>query len=108
MADIGLISDEYAVYDGTTDTNNCTTLDHVTWSYSAGMLLQAAAVMWNVTNGTTQEMWKTRAEGLWNTSSATFFKDEIMYEVECEPTDICDQDEERYETIDHWMMHFLY
>lgn len=98
MASIGLISDGYAVYDGSDDTENCTSLDHDVWSYSAGMLLQAAAVMWNKTNGTTQEMWYDRVEGLWNTSATTFFKDSVLYEVECEPTGICDTDQKRYHT----------
>lgn len=45
---VGLISDEYFVYDGTDDTLNCTELNHIQWSYNAGVFLYGAATMWNI------------------------------------------------------------
>lgn len=44
---VGLLSDEYFVYDGTDDTLNCTELNHIQWSYNAGVFLYGAATMWN-------------------------------------------------------------
>lgn len=44
---VGLIGDAYEVYDGTTDTDNCTSLDHVQWTYNAGVYLFGAAMMYN-------------------------------------------------------------
>lgn len=90
---VGLISAEYDVYDGTTPSENCTSLDHIQWTYSAGMALNAAATMWNKTQSQT---WRDRAEGLWNRSAEIFFKDGVMYEVACEPQNNCDTDQLRY------------
>lgn len=45
---VGLISDEYFVYDGSDDTLNCTELNHIQWSYNAGVFLYGAATMWNI------------------------------------------------------------
>lgn len=45
--DIGLVADSYMIYDGTADTDNCTNMNHVQWSYNAGVFLYGAATMWN-------------------------------------------------------------
>lgn len=44
---VGLIDENYKVYDGSDDTLNCTELDRVQWTYNAGVFLYGAAVMWN-------------------------------------------------------------
>lgn len=44
---IGLISPSYQVYDGSDDTINCTQINHIQWTYNAGILLHGSAVMWN-------------------------------------------------------------
>lgn len=44
---IGLISDTYEVYDGTSDTDNCTTIDHLQFTYNQGIYLFGAAMMYN-------------------------------------------------------------
>ena len=41
--EVGLISDSYQFFDGTDDTLDCTRLDHVQWSYNAGVFLLGAA-----------------------------------------------------------------
>lgn len=46
MEDVGLIGDDYSVYDGTSDTNNCTEIDHGQWTYNQGIYLFGAAMMW--------------------------------------------------------------
>lgn len=70
MADIGLIggNKQYSVFDGTDENNNCTSIDHIQWSYSAGMTLNTAAVMWNATGN---DIWQTRAQGVWDASSVS-------------------------------------
>lgn len=71
MAGVGLISahDEgpgYGVYDGTYVGGNCSSIaSWIQWTYSPGMLLQAAAVMWNVTQ---DPKWEDRANGIWQAS----------------------------------------
>jgi len=46
--DIGLISDSYQVFDGTSDTENCTSIDRIQFSYNQGIYLFGAAVMYEV------------------------------------------------------------
>lgn len=46
--DIGLVSPTYQVFDGTDDTENCTSLNHDQWTYNAGVFLYGAAMMWNM------------------------------------------------------------
>jgi mannan endo-1,6-alpha-mannosidase len=47
VRDVGLISSTYEVYDGTQNTDNCTTKDHTKWTYNAGIYLLGSAVMYN-------------------------------------------------------------
>ncbi len=44
---IGLMSDTYQVYDGTSDTENCSSIDHVQFTYNQGIYLFGAAIMYN-------------------------------------------------------------
>ena len=44
---IGLINENYQVFDGTNDVKNCTGLNPVQWSYNTGVFLLGAANMWN-------------------------------------------------------------
>lgn len=43
---IGLIGTEGNIYDGSSDELNCTELDHMQWSYNAGIFLHGAANMY--------------------------------------------------------------
>jgi mannan endo-1,6-alpha-mannosidase len=45
LENIGLISDDYKVYDGTSDTSNCSTIDHLQFSYNQGIFVFGAAIM---------------------------------------------------------------
>jgi mannan endo-1,6-alpha-mannosidase len=45
---VDMVSDEFSVYDGTDDLKGCTDMNHIQWSYNAGVYLYGAAVMWNV------------------------------------------------------------
>lgn len=44
---VGLMDDQYQVYDGTDDTQNCSSVNHVQYTYAAGVFLHGAATMWN-------------------------------------------------------------
>jgi mannan endo-1,6-alpha-mannosidase len=44
---IGLMSDTYQVYDGTSDTENCSSIDHLQFTYNQGIYLFGAAIMYN-------------------------------------------------------------
>lgn len=47
VEEIGIVSDQYQVWDGTDDTENCTSMNHQQWTYNAGVFLYGAAMMWN-------------------------------------------------------------
>jgi len=51
---VGLIDDKYNVYDGTSAAigENCTSVDHLQWSYNVGVFLIGAAYMWNIVSWT--------------------------------------------------------
>lgn len=74
MVDVKLISFEgispgFSVFDGTFVDVNCSHVgEFIQWTYSAGMLLNSAAVLYNVTNDPT---WEERLYGLWNASNVS-------------------------------------
>ncbi|KAE8450502.1 hypothetical protein EG329_006232 [Mollisiaceae sp. DMI_Dod_QoI] len=93
--DIGLITPDFHVYDGTDDTKNCTTQDQIIWTYNAGIYLYGAAILYNYTNGSA--IWQQRTEGFLN-ATANFFSPydnatNIMYEPPCETVNTCDNDQ---------------
>ncbi|MAD86980.1 MAG: hypothetical protein CL912_28825 [Deltaproteobacteria bacterium] len=47
MNDIGLINEKFEVFDGTQNTDNCTSKDHNKWTYNTGIFLMGAATMYN-------------------------------------------------------------
>lgn len=83
----GLISDDFAVFDGTNDNTNCAQVaDETEWSYNVGVFLHGAATMYDYTKG--DDKWKKSTAGLLNHASV-FFKPfnnatDIMYERACE------------------------
>ena len=98
MVEIDLISPSFQVFDGTDVTINCTQLDHIQWSYNGGVLLLAAATMWNQvsymrrhkeykgdlltdgqTTGDTQSKWGARVSGLLKENMVFFDNGTIMY-----------------------------
>ena len=48
VTEIGLVSSQYMVYDGSDDKLNCSQLDHQQWTYNAGVYLHGAANMYNL------------------------------------------------------------
>jgi hypothetical protein len=70
MTTVGLISDDYLVYDGTGEQQNCTELDHTQWSYNPAVLIYGTSMLANHTN---DAIWKTRTEGLLASIESTFF-----------------------------------
>ncbi|GAM82862.1 hypothetical protein ANO11243_008480 [Dothideomycetidae sp. 11243] len=101
--DIGLISDQYDIFDGTDDTLNCTQLNHIQWTYNSGVFTYGASIMWNITS---DPVWQQRATSLWNASSVFFTgtNDQVMYEVACEPGNNCDTDQLSFKAyLARWM-----
>lgn len=114
---VGLLSDQYYIYDGSDDTLNCTELDHIQWTYNAGVFLLGAATMWNVVRvkhpvfflppsvvvrlsnfqQTGSDVWKQRTQSIWTACNVFFTGTDknIMYEVACEPGNNCNVDQLR-------------
>ncbi|PQE27826.1 glycoside hydrolase family 76 protein [Rutstroemia sp. NJR-2017a WRK4] len=93
-SEIGLIDSNFAVYDGTDDTKNCSEVNHITWSYNNAIFLYGSAVMYNYTTTST---WKSRTEGFLS-ASANFFSPfsnttNVMYEQACEKVNTCNNDQ---------------
>jgi len=80
---IGLISDDWRVYDGTDSNGNCTIINKQQFSYNAAVFLYGAATMYNHTNGSA--IWKERVDGLLKATIDVFFPNGIANEVACEP-----------------------
>ena len=91
---VGLINN-YAVFDGTDDTMNCSKQDQILWTYNAGIYLYGSAVLYNYTNGSS--LWAERTQGFLE-AAASFFSPydnstNIMYEEACETVNTCDNDQ---------------
>ncbi|OBT61852.1 hypothetical protein VE03_08825 [Pseudogymnoascus sp. 23342-1-I1] len=100
----GLIDSEYNIYDGTDDLTNCTTINHVQYSYNAGVWLLGAATMYNLT-GT--DVWKARVQGLLDRSITVFSDNATGVIVEsCELTSpaSCNTDQKSFKAyLTRWM-----
>ena len=121
VARVGLMSPQYQFYDGTDDTLNCSAINHIQWTYNAGVFLLGAANMYNYvslipptendsvlialqTNGSA--IWKERVEGIL-TATDVFFSPQVpnvMYEVACEGNGKCDVDQRSFKAyLSRWM-----
>ncbi|KAM3084111.1 hypothetical protein ACMFMG_001783 [Clarireedia jacksonii] len=89
---VGLMSADYDIYDGTQNTDNCTSKDHNRWSYNAGIYLLGSAVMYNYTNGS--KIWEQRVSGILN-ASTDFFVNGVMVEA-CESGGTCNTDQRSF------------
>ncbi|KAI0533652.1 glycosyl hydrolase family 76-domain-containing protein [Xylaria digitata] len=103
---VGIVSEDYHVYDGTSDDNgaNCTELDHNEWSYNIASYLHGAAHMFNFTDS---PEWEKHVHGFVDTAAATFFKPAktgIMFEQKCEPSKTCTTDQTSFKaSLARWM-----
>lgn len=83
----GLISNDFAVFDGTDDKTNCDKVaDETEWTYNIGVYLHGAANMFDYTKG--DDKWKKSTAGFLKHASV-FFKPydnatNVMYERACE------------------------
>ncbi|MCJ1364553.1 hydrolase 76 protein [Acarospora aff. strigata] len=101
---VGLVSPQYYFYDGTDDTLNCSAINHIQWTYNAGVFLVGAANMYNYTKGS--PIWRERVEGILNATDVFFSPQvpNVMYEVACEPNGKCDVDQRSFKAyLARWM-----
>ncbi|KAH6659687.1 glycoside hydrolase [Truncatella angustata] len=96
---VGFVKDYYGngaldVLDGADISDNCEKTNNVSFSYSQGIYLYGAAVLYNYTDGS--QTWGDRVNRLLNGTEAYFNPydnaTDIMYEHACEEYDICKTD----------------
>jgi mannan endo-1,6-alpha-mannosidase len=82
MTSVGLIDDDYNVWDGASSLTNCTPIVRQQYSYNSAIFLLGAAHMYNYTKGSST--WQTRVEGMLTATITNFFPNGIAYEKICE------------------------
>ncbi|KAI1466286.1 glycoside hydrolase family 76 protein [Daldinia caldariorum] len=101
MTEVKFIDDDFNVYDGAGVENGCTEINKAQWTYNAGIFLQGAAMMYNLTE---QDVWKQRVEGLVNRTNEYFFDNGIVVERPCEGFNSCDYDQQSFKGyLMRWM-----
>ena len=93
-ASVGFIDSNYVVYDGADSGDNCTKINPLSFSYSQGIYLYGAAVLYNHTNG--DKVWEERTQGLLRATGSYFSPFDnatnIMFEHACETVNRCNTD----------------
>lgn len=105
---VGLIGDNFEVFDGTDDKTNCKEVaDKTEWTYNNAMMLHGSAFMASYTK---DDKWTQRTEGFLN-RAAIFFKNpkqvkDVMFEV-CENSvggKNCNLDQQSFKAyLGRWM-----
>ena len=97
MWDVGFFSynPDFVIFDGATDTNNCTELTVHKWSYSYGIFLSGAAYLYNATS---DQKWLDSASTILNASSF-FFVNNIMTETSCQEAKVCNNDQRSFRSL---------
>lgn len=96
----------FYIWDNTDSANNCTGVQNFAWTYNYGTMLSGAAYMYSITNHS--DLWLGRVETILNSTYSLFFPAKyggnIMYELECEETKTCDQDQKSFKAyLARWM-----
>ena len=100
---------QYQIWDNTDTDNNCSSVARYYWTYNFGTMLVGAATLYNWTTGDTQTMWGSRVQQILNGLKSGFFPQEygggnVMVEIECEPTKLCNNDERSFKAyLSRWM-----
>ncbi|KAI1258878.1 glycoside hydrolase family 76 protein [Xylariaceae sp. FL1019] len=97
--DVGFIDSDFLIRDGASSRENCKKINPISFSYSQGIYLYGAAVLYNYTDG--DSAWGKRTKGLLQGAKSYFTPfqngtDNIMYEHACEPIDSCNTDEKSF------------
>jgi mannan endo-1,6-alpha-mannosidase len=96
---IGLIDENYAVYDGTDDADNCADVNRIQWSSNNGVMLEGAALMYNLTQGNTT--WRDITTGFLNASQVFLSNASppVLKEIACEGNGKCDVDQRAFKGL---------
>lgn len=94
---VGLMDDDWNVFDGVMTTDNCKQLNKIQWTASAGAYVAGAASMYNTTGG--DGTWKVRLDGLLDRTLEVFFPDGVATERACEGNGRCNTDMAAYKGV---------
>ncbi|KAI1820293.1 glycoside hydrolase family 76 protein [Xylaria intraflava] len=86
---VGLIDDQYNIFDGAHVETNCTDINPSQFSYNNAVFLLGAAYMYNFTG---DPKWEQRVNGLVNSTFRVFFRNDTAFEASCEQTMSCTTD----------------
>ncbi|KAK3306717.1 glycosyl hydrolase family 76-domain-containing protein [Chaetomium strumarium] len=101
LAAVGFIDADFRVFDGAHVEKNCTDINRAQFSYVPGVLLQAAAYLYNQTSddnnsNSNKKIWQSRLEGLTNATLTHFSSSPsssgILVERACEARGTCTTD----------------
>ncbi|KAK3899882.1 glycosyl hydrolase family 76-domain-containing protein [Staphylotrichum tortipilum] len=81
LTEVGFIDADSSVFDGAHVEKNCSDLNPIQWTYTAGVLIETAAFMYNETSSKT---WLNRLTALTNHTLSHFFPASILAERACE------------------------
>lgn len=89
---VGLVNDQFDVFDGTDEKNGCADLNHNQWSYNVGVYMYGSAVM-AVQTGDAK--WVQRTRGFIQSANRTFVNHDTgaLWEATCEKDKSCDADQ---------------
>ncbi|KAI1156061.1 mannan endo-1,6-alpha-mannosidase DCW1-like protein [Nemania diffusa] len=91
---IGFIDENFNVLDGASSAEDCRKVNPLSFSYSQGIYMYGAAVLFNYTNG--DEVWADRTNRLLQASRSYFSpfpnSTNIMFEHACEKLNACNTD----------------
>ena len=103
----GLIDHNNIVYDGFGIERNCSSPNHIQWTYNPAAYLYGSAVMYNISDGT--GIWQDRTAGLLNgflgtltqslNSSSFSNSGGALVEDACEPQQNCNEDQQAYKAL---------
>ena len=90
------------IWDNTDVNNNCSDVTNYVWTYNYGTLLMGTATMYNFTS---DQKWYQRTQDLLNGALNLFIKENnIMYELQCEPSSNCNNDQSSFKAyLIRWM-----
>lgn len=66
----------YSIFDGAGIDVNCSAVNPIQWTYSMGMILNACAVLWNVTQ---DQIWYDRVMGIWESGLVSIKTSDRLY-----------------------------
>lgn len=97
MWDVGFMStkDDFVIYDGADDTENCTDLTMHKWSYTYGVYMSGCAYLYNASGNDT---WLDGALDI-ITASSYFFNNSIMTETTCALSSSCNNDQRSFRSL---------